>query len=283
MSTPPIDERLVRELIRDQFPQWANLPVTFVPQGWDHRTFRLGEHLSVRLPSAAGYVKQGEKERRWLPVLAPQLPVAIPTPVACGRPGAGYPLPWSIFEWIDGDVPSSDSIIGSAAAGAAVGDFLIALQRADPTEGPAAGPHSAMRGAPPAVYDADVRRCFPLLEIGDRTRAEKVWHAACVAMDVPPVWFHGDVAAVNLVFKQGELTAVLDFGCAGVGDPACDIAAAWSLFEGDARIAFLAALDPAPRALARARGWALWKALLRIEEAAGHEDWGRRVLGAVLS
>ncbi|MBN9240856.1 MAG: hypothetical protein BGO97_14180 [Micrococcales bacterium 70-64] len=270
-----IDEQLVRMLVAEQFPQWAHLPVTLVPQGWDHRTFRLGDSLSARLPSAPGYVPQGEKEQRWLPLLAPRLPVEVPRPVAVGRPGQGYPLPWSVYGWIEGDVPAVDSVITDPALATDVAHFLLALQSAS-DDGPPPGAHSALRGAPPQVYDADVRRCLPLAP-----GAEAVWDAACRATSrEAPVWFHGDVAAGNLVLRDGRLAAVLDFGCSGFGDPACDVAAAWMLFDGAGREAFLAVLRPDPGMLARARGWALWKALLRLE--AGEAE-GARILDAVVT
>jgi aminoglycoside phosphotransferase (APT) family kinase protein len=101
---PEITTTVVRSLIAEQFPQWRELPVTPVPrQGWDNRTFRLGDRLSVRLPSADGYVPAVEKENRWLPELAGHLPLPVPSPVAGGRPGAGYPFPWSVRQWLDGE------------------------------------------------------------------------------------------------------------------------------------------------------------------------------------
>ena len=101
---PHLDVSLVRRLVATQFPEWAGLPVKPVePGGWDNRTFHLGEHMSVRLPSAARYVLQVEGEHQWLPILAPQLPLPIPVPLAMGRPADGYPWPWSVYRWIDGE------------------------------------------------------------------------------------------------------------------------------------------------------------------------------------
>src|SRR5882762_5317522 len=101
---PVIDDTLVRRMVAVQFPQWADLPVrSAAADGWDNRSFHLGEHMIVRLPSAADYSLQVEKEHRWLPKLARLLPLPIPTPLAIGEPAGGYPWRWSIYRWIEGD------------------------------------------------------------------------------------------------------------------------------------------------------------------------------------
>lgn len=270
--TFPVDAitpALVAQLIAEQFPQWAGLPITpAVPQGWDNRTFRLGDRLSVRLPSAAGYTPQVAKEHRWLPYLAPRLPLPIPAPLAQGAPGAGYPWPWSVYGWRDGQAARPDRIADREGFAATLAGFLIALQRVDPAGGPAPGPHSFFRGAPLAVYDADTRRAIAALgDLIDAGAATRLWQAGLAAPFAgPPVWFHGDVAANNLLVQGGRLSAVIDFGCCGVGDPACDLAIAWTLFSGASRAAFRAALPLAPGTWARGRGWALWKALITLAE-----------------
>lgn len=283
MGQPVIDAELVRTLIREQFPAWSDLPVEFVPQGWDHRTFRLGSDLSVRLPSAEGYVPQGAKEQRWLPILAPHLTLPIPEPVAQGAPGAGFPYPWSVYRWMSGSALPADSVVDDPAIARDVAEFLISLQGVDGTDGPAPGIHSAFRGSPPVVWNEDVLRCLPLLSGARRGRAEEVWRAACASEPTaPPVWLHGDVAPGNLVLRDGALAAVIDFGCSAVGDPACDVAAAWMMFDGGARSTFLSTLAPDQGMLERGRGWALWKALLWLEEDQGSAA-GARTLDAVIS
>lgn len=281
METPVIDAALVRALISQQFPQWSALPVEFVPQGNDHRTFRLGDALSVRLPSAEGYVPQGDKEHRWLPVLAPLLPLPIPAPIAVGAPSGLFPFPWSVYGWLEGEVLPTDAVVTDATLAEDLAGFLVALQAAVPP-GPLPGLHSAYRGAPPTVWDEDVRRCIPLLG-SDGARAARAWSEAVTSeMTSLPVWFHGDVAPGNLLLRDGRLSAVLDFGCSGTGDPACDIAAAWMTFDGDAREAFLGRLAPDEGMLRRGRGWALWKALLWVESGGAEADRGTRVVAAVL-
>ena len=263
---------LVHQLIAQQFPQWAALPIWPVePGGWDNRTFHLGEHMSVRLPSAEGYVLQVNKEHRWLPYLAPHLPLPVPVPLALGAPGCGYPWPWSVYAWLDGETASAANLHDLTAFAASLGGFLAALQRTDAAGGPPPGSHSAFRGGSLSTYDAETRQAIAALHGKIDTRgALALWEAALAApFHGPPVWFHGDVATGNLLVQEGRLSAVIDFGCAGVGDPACDTVAAWTLFSGESRRAFRAALPLEPDCWARGRGWALWKALITLAEHRG--------------
>jgi len=270
--TVAIDVPLVRRLVAAQFPQWADWSIApAVPQGWDNRTFRLGADLSARLPSAAGYVPQVEKEHQYLPRLAPLLPLPIPVPLARGASGEGYPFPWSVYRWLPGETAVTARIDDPTAFATALAHFLAALQRIDPTDGPPPGPHNFFRGGPVATYDADTRRAIAALrdEIDDAA-ATAVWDAALAASwPGPPVWVHGDVARGNLLVRDGQLAAVIDWGGAAVGDPACDLVIAWTFLADEGREAFRAALPLDRATWARARGWALWKALITI---AGHAD-----------
>ncbi|WP_446215478.1 aminoglycoside phosphotransferase family protein [Micromonospora sp. IBHARD004] len=265
---PPIDVALVRRLIATQFPRWADLPVRPVAVGgWDNRTFHLGDAMTVRLPSAVGYVPQVDKEHRWLPVLAPRLPLTVPTPVARGEPGEGYPFPWSVHRWIDGETARVDRIGDLNGFARTLAGFLAALHRPEPAAGPPAGAHSSFRGASLMTYDAETRRAIEAL--GDRIpvgTVTEIWATALrFTWSGPPVWFHGDVAWGNLLVREGRLAAVIDFGCCGVGDPACDLAVAWTLLSGASRSAFRAALAVDDGTWARGRGWVLWKALITLD------------------
>jgi aminoglycoside phosphotransferase (APT) family kinase protein len=259
-----IDTALAGRLVAAQFPRWAALPVRPVAGGgWDNRTFRLGEEMLVRLPSAERYVAQVAKEQFWLPRLAPRLPLPIPAPLAMGAPGEGYPWPWSVYRWIEGATAAA-SIIDDVKLAVDLAHFLAALQRLDAEGGPVAGAHNFFRGGPLTVYDAETRRA--VAKLGGRIDAGAVlavWDTALAAdWRGPPVWVHGDVTAGNLLVQGGRLSAVIDFGCCGVGDPACDLAIAWTYLEGEAREAFRAALPLDAETWARARGWTLWKALI---------------------
>ncbi len=261
-----IDAALVKRLVAAQFPQWSDLTVTPVEvDGWDNRTYRLGDELSVRLPTDAAYAPAVDKEHRWLPVIAPLLPVAIPEPLAMGEPGHGYPFHWAIRRWLDGE-PAARGNVDLPGLATSVAEFIVALQRIDTTGAPRAGAHSFYRGAPLDHYDDETRRSLAdLTGRLDTAGAAAVWDAARSARWTgPAVWFHGDVASGNLLVRNGKLAAVLDFGTSGVGDPACDLVIAWTLFSGESRAAFRDGVGQADDAWARARGWALWKALIGL-------------------
>jgi aminoglycoside phosphotransferase (APT) family kinase protein len=286
-----IDVELVTALVAEQFPQWSHLPITKVlPGGWDNRTFRLGDELSVRLPSSAGYVLQVEKEQRWLPILAPQLRVPVPEPVGIGQASERFPFPWSVYRWLPGHAASADLIAHDATFAADLGDFLADLQRADASGGPLPGAHNFSRGDSPAVYDAQTRHAIEALgDTIDSSVVSEVWDAAVsTRWQAEPVWFHGDVSEGNLLVDGRRLAAVIDFGTSGIGDPACDLVIALTTFRGGAREAFREhrALDA--DTWARARGWAIWKALIVAAGMAGSHSpetearKARRTIDAVI-
>lgn len=264
-----INERLVHQLLSAQFPQWEHLsikPAEF--DGWDNRTFRLGENMSVRLPSAEGYAAQVEKEQRWLPKLAPLLPLPIPVPLAMGKPDHNYPWPWSIYQWIEGKHATLGNIADLQEFAVTLAQFLLALQQIDSTAGPPPGQHNFFRGGPLNVYDLETRNAIIALNGKiDTDLVTEVWETSLRSQwHGKPVWLHGDIAPGNLLVKDGRLNAIIDFGCSAVGDPACDLVITWTFFSGASREAFFTAL-PLDRAMwARARGWALWKALITLAE-----------------
>ncbi|MFN8621832.1 MAG: aminoglycoside phosphotransferase family protein, partial [Chloroflexota bacterium] len=258
----------------------AALPVRPVERdGWDNATFRLGDAMSARLPTADGYVPQVEKEARWLPVLARSLPLPVPEPIAQGRPACGFPRPWSVNRWLEGEDAGVAAIDDPVAFARDLARFLVALRAIDPTDGPAAGSHSFWRGGPLAVYDAETRAA--IASLGDRIdgpAATRCWEAGLDRpWRGPRVWVHGDVAPSNLLVHEGRLAAVLDFGCCAVGDPACDTVMAWTFFSGGAATIFRAALRLDDATWARGRAWALWKALITLRD---HAD-GETALAAV--
>ena len=272
----------VRELVAAQFPEWAQLPVRPVANGgWDNRTFHLGTEMSVRLPSAAEYALAVEKEHRWLPVLAPQLPVPVSTPLALGEPGAGYPFRWSVYAWLDGEPARAGHIAPGFAADLA--GFLVALQSVDPADGPRPGVHNWFRGGSLRTFESQVGDALEVLDGRvDDVQVRRIWAAALDArFDGAERWFHGDVAVGNLLVRDGDLAAVIDFGTCGVGDPACDFAIAWTLLTGDGRAVFRERLAPDEGMWARGRGWALWKALATCASSPDDAE-AFRVLGEIL-
>ncbi len=284
-----IEVATVERLVAAQFPQWAELAVRPVAEGgWNNRTFHLGQHMCVRLPSAERYVAQVEKEVRWLPVLAPNLPFLVPVPLGLGRPGGGYPWPWSIYEWIEGETAKRGRISSLVDFALDLADFLNALRAIDAANGPRAGPHNFHRGGALKVYDTETRTAIETLcgEL-DVPRITALWDAALASHWVgQPVWVHGDIAEGNLLVRDGKLAAVIDFGTCGTGDPACDLVIAWTLFDKPAARAFRQRVGLDAQTWERARGWCLWKALIVIAAerdvnasvADRHRGWIDRVI-----
>jgi aminoglycoside phosphotransferase (APT) family kinase protein len=284
------DEHLARRLVDRQFPQWTDLPITTVEvNGWDNRTFRLGDELSVRLPTGDWYARQVDKEQRWLPVLAPNLPLPIPTPVARGVPDDGYPYPWSVYRWLDGRPATTEPIADLTEFATDLAQFLVALKEVDAIGGPEPGEHNFFRGGPLTTYAEETLRAVDTL--GDeipRDAVLTVWeHAVNATWDGDPVWFHGDVAAGNLLVRNGKLSAVIDFGSSGVGDPACDVVIAWTFLDAPSRAQWRRTLAVDPATWSRGRGWALWKALITLvgylERGSATAAVPRRDIGRVLA
>jgi aminoglycoside phosphotransferase (APT) family kinase protein len=263
------DASLVGRMLAAQFPNWADLPIEPVLSiGTDNAIHRLGEDMCVRLPRIHWAVGQVDKEHEWLHKLAPHLPLAIPVPLAKGMPAQGYPWRWSICPWLPGEVATIERIADARQAATDLAQLVAALHRIDPMDGPPPGVHNSHRGVPLAMRDSATRTAIASLEgMIDTEAATEAWEASLNATpwDRPSVWIHGDLMPGNLLINQGgRLSAVIDFGCLGIGDPACDLMAAWTLFSGESRKMFRAALAVDDATWARGRGWALSCALIYI-------------------
>ncbi|MEU8487431.1 aminoglycoside phosphotransferase family protein [Streptomyces sp. NPDC048641] len=258
-----IDVSLVRRLVAAQFPQWAGLPLTeVVSAGTSNAMYRLGEDMAVRLPRLAGSAQDVEKEHRWLPLLAGALPVAVPTPLGKGTPGEGYPWPWSVYRWLDGANPAPGHAHEPALLAEDLAEFVSVLQRVDPTGGPA-----SYRSEPLAERDEVTRAAIHELRAElDGDAATAVWESALRAHGWagPAVWIHADLQPGNVLVTDGRLSAVIDFGCLGLGDPAVDLIAAWYLLPAGAREVFRTGSGADDDAWARGRGWALSVALQEL-------------------
>jgi aminoglycoside phosphotransferase (APT) family kinase protein len=259
--------QLVRRLLAAQFPQWANLPLAPVSSaGTDNALYHLGDDMAARLPRIDWAVGQAEKEARWLPRLAPHLPLAIPEQLAMGEPGAGYPWPWAIYRWLPGEAATLARLNDPCQAAGQLARFVAALWRIDATDGPPAAKQN-LRGAPLALRDERTRAAIAALsDVIDARKATAVWEAALEAPDWTgePVWFHGDLLSGNVLVDQGRLSAVIDFGGLAVGDPACDLMIAWSLFSGASREAFRVETAVDEATWLRGRGCALSQAVIFI-------------------
>ena len=189
--------------------------------------------------------------------------VADPGAHRLGRPGAGFPRPWSIYRWIDGEHATLGRIADLTTFAVDLAGFLSALYAIDAADGPAPGTHNFSRGSAIDTLDAQTRSSIRLLADDiDAAAVTKGWDAALTGnWNRSPVWVHGDVTASNLLVADGRLRAVIDFGCAAVGDPACDLVMMWTFFTGESAQTFRNALSFDDATWARARGWALWKAL----------------------
>jgi aminoglycoside phosphotransferase (APT) family kinase protein len=256
-----IDAGLVRGLVARQFPEWAGLPVVPVASaGTDNAMFRLGDDLAVRLPRIGGAVRGVAAEREWVPRLAPHLPVAVPEPVGRGEPADDYPFPWTVCRWLPGANPAVHDTGPELAHDLAA--FVAALRRVDPTGGPAAS-----RGVPLATRDEPTRAAIAASGgLVDTAAVTAVWADALRVppWDGPPAWAHADLSPGNLLVRDGRLTAVIDWGAAGVGDPTVDLVVAWNLLPAPARLAFRAALGVDADTWRRGRGWALSIAIIQL-------------------
>ncbi len=251
------DASLVRRLLAAQFPQWADLPIARIESdGTDNAIYRLGDEMAVRLPLIHWATEQVHKEHEWLPRLAPFLPLAIPVPLAKGEPGEGYPWHWSVYRWLEGENAAIERMADPHQTALDLAHFIIALQEIDVTD----APHDSARGRPLARQDAQTRAAIASLQGAfDADAMTAVWDTAVQspAWSGPPVWIHGDLKPGNLLAVQGRLSASIDFGSLGVGDPACDVMVAWLFLSAETREAFRAALQVDDATWMRGRGWAL--------------------------
>jgi aminoglycoside phosphotransferase (APT) family kinase protein len=262
-----LEPTTVRRLVAGQFPQWADEAVRPVGKpGVDNSTFRLGDDKMVRLPRFERWIGQVHREQRWLPVLAPRLPLPVPKPLAQGEPAEGFPYPWSVYEWLPGEPADLAGLTDLRQVAGDLAEFLRALRAIDATGGPPPENSNGFRGCDLAdERDSPVVRSYmesriarldgildtkPIRELWDHTLATPTWSAE-------PVWVHGDPAPSNLLATDGRLSAVIDFGTLAVGDPAVDMIPAWNLLDADSRKVFRDTLDLDDDTWTRGRCWGL--------------------------
>ncbi len=280
-----IDTALVSKLVHSQFPKWARLPVKPVElDGWDNRTFRLGDRMSVRLPSGQAYSGQVIKEHEWLPILASHLPLSIPVPLALGDPSDDFPWHWSVNRWIEGENVTPDHIDDLNQFATELAHFLNALHQIDIDGGPLPGDHNFFRGGALLTYDTETRNTIAALpgRIDSRV-VTAIWETALDSnWQGKPIWVHGDFSTENLLVRKGCLNAVIDFGSMAIGDPACDLTIAWTLLSGKSRESFRAVLPLDEATWQRGRGWALWKGLITfLEYEDSNPDKAQRALNVI--
>uniref|UniRef100_A0AAU2UWC4 Aminoglycoside phosphotransferase family protein n=1 Tax=Streptomyces sp. NBC_00003 TaxID=2903608 RepID=A0AAU2UWC4_9ACTN len=262
-----LDDDLVRRLIAGQLPRWAGLAVRRVPSGGTvNAMYRLGDDMVVRLPLIKGGASDVPLEQEWLPRLTPLLPTALPEVVGVGEPAEGYPWPWSVYRWLRGKNPEAGALAEPVPLARDLAGFVTAMRRIDLPGAP-----TAHRGGPLGLLDADTRaaigqlRDIPAEDI-DCDAVTAVWEDAmrAPAWDGPPVWLHADLMPGNLLVDAGRLTGVIDFGCLGMGDPACDLFPAWNLLPADAREVFREAVGVDDATWNRGRARTLSQALIAL-------------------
>jgi len=256
-----IDASLVRALLQEQHADLLHRALVDAGEGWDNRLFRLGDDLAVRLPRRAASAALITHEQRWLPLLAPRLPLPIPVPLRIGQPGCGFPWSWSVVPWFSGQSATVEPPQDPDTTAILLGQFLRALHQ----PAPQGAPHNPWRGVPLAARDKTMREHVQRFDgAGERRKVLALWERV---LSTPPwsgspVWIHGDLHPRNLLISGGRLSAVIDFGDLTAGDPATDLAVAWMLLPPSARSLFLTSArdhfnEPNDDMWMRARGWAL--------------------------
>lgn len=264
-----ITVELAKKLIATQFSEYAHLVVAEVEQqGHDNRTYRLGNDMLIRMPTAEAYALKVPKEQGLLPKLAKHLSVSIPAPINMGKPSDDYPYPFSIYKWLDGKSPNHLTLDDKSLENLAseLANFLKELQRISDVEGPAPGQHNWWRGDHVSIYDKGAREQLAnLTDIIDSNSALDLWQSACATQwKKEPVWIHGDFAVGNILINNNKVSGIIDFGGTAMGDPACDLVIAWTYFSGKSREIFIREIDLDSDTWLRARAWALWKASFEL-------------------
>jgi aminoglycoside phosphotransferase (APT) family kinase protein len=286
-----VTKDLVRRLLAGQHPDLAGLPVEPLANGWDNTLFRLGDELVARLPRRALGAAILVNEQRWLPVLAPRLPLPVPVPLRTGVPGEGYPWPWSVTEFLPGTPAADGQPADPWRAAADLGAFFGALHTPAPPQAPVNPYRGVPLGQRAETFEQNLRTVSGQV---DRAAVAAAWEAALAVppWDAAPVWLHGDPHPANILIDGGRVSGVIDFGDITAGDPACDLSLVWMLLPAGCRAGFRAAYAAAGNGVisdatwARARGWALNLAVVLLAWTAdqpGLNAVGRRTLAAVLA
>ena len=263
-----ISVETVRGLVASQAPQFAHHPFTPVASGGtDNTIVRLGDKLCVRLPKRPEAVPQIDKERIWLPRFK-ALPLKTPMPVFNGTPDAAFEHPWGIYEWIEGTALSQTHVTDWPAAAKAMSGFLLSLQRQDTLGAPRSGAQNHYRGVALIERDTLTRNAIKgLADLYPAARLSYVWEQALQATPHTgePTWLHGDLQGGNILVADGKITAIIDFGLAGVGDPACDLMVAWSVLPKSVRTEFHDQMGCDVDSCLRGMGWALSVSVIALD------------------
>ena len=264
-SSPSVD--LVRHLIASRFPEWRDLPVSVVPSaGTANDLFALGDEMVIRLPATESAHRAIEKEQIWLPRLEQHISLALPTPVAVAGPGDGFDFAWAVYRWLPGEDGWARPIGDLASAAMDLANFITELRAVDTTGGPAPGKHNSWRGVPLEHLDDRVREA--IRECGARIDMPVVTALWELALAQPgasePTWVHGDIQPGNWLSTGDRISAIIDWGLLGVGDPAVDLLPAWNLLDRNTRGQFRRALGVDDATWIRGQGWAVFQSVMAL-------------------
>jgi aminoglycoside phosphotransferase (APT) family kinase protein len=264
-----------RRLLQDQFPKLAALDCVPLAAGTDHRIYRIGPDLVLRLPKSQSTALQILKEHEWLGFLSGKVSLEIPFPVGLGQPTEYFPYPWSLYNFIKGQSGTNLKLVDTSDNASALALFVKSLRSCDHSRGPKPGQHNFGRGGPLLDRDADTLRAIDgLADSSGRTRATGIWTAAVTSSSQNKAvsWLHGDLQPGNVILRNKALTGVIDFGGLGVGDPACDLLPCWTIFSEKTRRSFCDGLDVDDDSWIRGKGWALTTAIVAYQYYKGKND-----------
>lgn len=262
-----LDDNLVCKLVDLQFENWAHLtPKRINSAGTDNAIFRLGSDKYIRMPLLPSASDKLNKELSCIPRL-PLLPLETPEPLAVGAPTESYQSPWAIYRWIEGIEVNRGKISDINLAAETIADFIRVLHGGDISMIPSCGEHNNFRGCPLLERDKPTRQAIlTLSDIYDATELQVFWEKSLTipSWTEEPVLVHGDIHAGNLLMKNGNISAVIDFGLMGTGDPAVDLIVNWSLLSNGARKRFRDVLRTDDNTWLRGRSWAFTTAIIAL-------------------
>lgn len=264
----------IYSIIEKQFPEYKNLIIKKVRlSGHDNQTFHLGNDFSLRFPSHFNYSTQVIKEHTFCKELQKNIPIQITHPIALGQPSDLFPYHFSINRWIEGEVVTHTNIDDKSLFAHDLACFLISLHQCDSKNGTTPGLHNFYRGGDLSVYHDETLKAIDNQNLFNKSKCLEYWLLGVNSrFNKEPVWIHGDVAVGNLLVRNGKLSAAIDFGNIAVGDPACDYVMAWTYFDHVSRLVFIRSLGLDKETIHRARAWALWKALISLNDSTHKED-----------
>lgn len=256
----------VRSLVAEQFPQWLHLPIRAVPSpGTVNAIFRIGDAFVARFPlvpeEAAVVRERLQREAAAAEELIDQTSFATPRPIAIGEPGAGYPLPWSVFTWLSGATATADNCSESDSFAADLAQFIAAVRAID-TRGRTFDGNG--RGGDLLSHDRWMQECLTNCEgLLDVVTLRSAWAEMrnLPRGDSPDVMSHSDLIPPNLLVAEGRLVGVLDVGGLCAADPALDLVSAWHLLDSKRRELLRSHLSCDEPEWQRGRAWAFQQAM----------------------